>query len=536
MAGARAVFQIGRNSCIPLAGVRMLGSKAWEPTAAHKELVQRLKDPTLLKSQSFIGGSWVDASDEERIDVHDPATGETLASVSHCKGSETRAAIAEASSVFKSWAAKTGKERSQILRKWFELVRDNQEDITTLMTLECGKPLAQSKGEFESGISTMEWCAEEAKRVDGDVICTPAASKRFLVVRQPVGVVGAITPWNFPFSMITRKVSPALAAGCTVVLKPSELTPLTALALAELADRAGMPRGVLNIVVGDAKSIGDELVKSDDVRKIAFTGSTRVGKLLMAGSAATMKKVSMELGGNAPFIVFQDADLAQAAAAVTTSSYRNAGQTCICTNRVFVHESVHDDFVKELVEAVQKLRVGAGMDAATTHGPLIQHSAVETVEAKVQDAISKGATVAVGGKRPEYDASHPLSKGSFYEPTVLTGGDHRHALLPRGDVWPRNPGVQVLYRRGGHPDGKHHRVRPGCLLLHQGPGQGMEDGRGPGVWDGGCERGGHHLGCCPLRRGQALRPGQGGVQVCTGRLPGHEDRVHGPGVLRGGAR
>ncbi|KAK2079858.1 hypothetical protein QBZ16_002253 [Prototheca wickerhamii] len=367
------------------------------------DVLKRLNDPSLLHTESYIGGSWVNAADDDRVEVHDPASGEVLARVTHAKAVETKAAIAEASSVFGMWSAKSGLERSNILRRWFELLRENQDDIATLMVLESGKPLAQAKAEITSGLGSVEWFAEEAKRVDGDILCSPFPNKRYLVMRQAIGVVGAITPWNFPFSMITRKISPALAAGCTVVLKPSELTPLTALAMAELGERAGIPLGVLNVVVGDAKSIGDELIKSDEVRKIAFTGSTRIGKILMAGAASTVKE-----------------DLKAAASQAAASSHRNAGQTCICTNRVLVHESVHDEFVKELVAAVQEFRLGHGTDPSTTHGPLIQPGAVDKVEEKVQDALLKGATVQTGGKRPTFSENSPLNNGFFFEPTVIS--------------------------------------------------------------------------------------------------------------------
>lgn len=378
----------------------------------------QLQDASLLKTNAFVGGEWVEAG--KSFEVLNPATGEPLAEVADCGTVETRTAIAQAAAAFDQWAGQTGKQRSAVLRRWYDEVLAAKEDIAQIMTMECGKPLAEARNEFDSGVESIAWFAEEAKRIDGDVLQTPARDKRFLVLRQPVGVAGCITPWNFPMSMITRKVGPALAAGCTVVLKPSELTPLSALALAELAHRAGMPRGVLNIVPGaDAKAIGDELLRSPDVRKIAFTGSTGVGKYLYAGAAATVKRVSLELGGNAPFIVFEDADLEKAARDVVASSHRNAGQTCICTNRVFVHESVYDAFNDALVARASKLRVGSGMDPGVTQGPLISSVAVERVEAKVQDAVQKGAKVALGGARPDFGAGSPLEKGFFYQPTVL---------------------------------------------------------------------------------------------------------------------
>ena len=329
-------------------------------------------------------------------------------------------AIQEAEDAFKGWSTRTAKSRAAILHRWHQEIWNARDDITRLMTLECGKPLAESRNEFDSGVESISWFAEEAKRINGDVIETPADDKQFFVLKQPVGVVGAITPWNFPFSMITRKVSPALAAGCTVCLKPAELTPLTAFALAELGRRAGMPKGVLNVISGDAVSIGKAFTDSNTVRKIAFTGSTRVGKLLYSASADTMKHVSLELGGNAPYIVFEDANLETAARDVVLSSYRNAGQTCICTNRVFVHESVYEAFNAALVKQVTKLRVGDGLQPGITHGPLISKAAVEQVDIKVQDALGKGGKVLVGGHRPSFDGpSSHLGKGFFYEPTVI---------------------------------------------------------------------------------------------------------------------
>lgn len=355
------------------------------------------------------------------MQVINPATGGTLTHVHNAKAVETCAAIASASAAFGPWSKRTGKDRMGFLRRWQEELIKAKDDIVTLMTLECGKPKAESSNEFSSGLESVSWFAEEARRVHGDVLPTTDRNKRYLVLKQPVGVVAAITPWNFPMSMICRKVSAALAAGCPVVLKPSELTPLTALAIAKAAQRAGFPNGVFNVVCGDnSKAIGDELLKSKDVRKIGFTGSTRVGKMLYAGSANTVKRLSLELGGNAPFIVFEDADIEKAARDVAMSSYRNAGQTCICTNRAFVHEAVYDKFNEALVNKVSKMRLGSGIDPATNLGPLITADARDRVEDKVNDAVSRGATVAIGGKRPAFEESHPLRNGFFYEPTVLT--------------------------------------------------------------------------------------------------------------------
>lgn len=414
--GARAARPITWASSLRTVSVQPMSTAAAEP-----DVFGHLQDTSLLRTQCYVGGQWIDASDGGTLEVLDPATGRCIARVPRCGANETRAAVAAAAAQFEPWAARPAKERSTIMRRWYDLVVGAREDITQLMTLESGKPLAESRGEFDTGVASIEWFAEEAKRTCGDVLESPDRHRRFMVMKHPVGVVAAITPWNFPFSMITRKVSPALAAGCTVVLKPSEMTPLTAFALAELAERAGVPPGVLNVLSGDAKAIGDVMVKSDLVRKIGFTGSTAVGKLLMAGAASTVKRVSLELGGNAPFIVFEDADIEKAARDVVLSSHRNSGQTCICTNRVLVHERVHDAFVASLTAKVSALRVGSGMEQGTTQGPLISAVAVDRVEEKVQDAVSKGAVVACGGRRSQFDKGSALEGGFFYEPTVLTG-------------------------------------------------------------------------------------------------------------------
>lgn len=386
----------------------------------NQSLVNDFQDPSLVKTDAFVGGEWLAASEDNRFDVYNPATGEVITQVADCGAIETKTAIAQASAVFQSWSQHTAKERCTILWRWYHEVKAARDDITRLMTLECGKPLQESRAEFDSGIESISWFAEEARRVTGDVLETAFKDKRYMIIKQPVGVVGAITPWNFPFSMITRKISPALAAGCSVVLKPSELTPLTALALGELANRAGIPRGVINIVPGaNAKLIADELLRSEDVRKIAFTGSTGVGKHLYAQSASTVKRISLELGGNAPFIVFEDADIEKAARDVVASSHRNAGQTCICTNRVFVHASIYDQFNEALTAQASNLKLGSGLDPGTTQGPLITSTAVDRVEEKVKDAVERGARVAVGGNRGSFDPDNPLSNGYFFEPTVL---------------------------------------------------------------------------------------------------------------------
>jgi succinate-semialdehyde dehydrogenase/glutarate-semialdehyde dehydrogenase len=374
-----------------------------------------LQDVALLRQHAFIDGSWVGAEGGGTFPVTNPADGSLLASVADCRAVETKQAIAAADAALPGWRDKTAKDRAAILRKWFDLILLAQEDLAVLMTAEQGKPLAESRGEVAYGASFVEWFAEEGKRVYGDTIPTQAVSRRYLVIKQPIGVVAAVTPWNFPVAMITRKVAPALAAGCTVVVKPATNTPLCALALAELADRAGLPKGVINVVPGCRSSaIGNALMESKVVRKISFTGSTEVGKLLMRQAADTVKKVSLELGGNAPFIVFDDADLDAAVVGAMASKFRNSGQTCVCTNRILVQDKVYDAFAAKLAEAVAKLKVGPGLSEGTTQGPLINVEAVEKVESYIADACGKGAKVIAGGKR------HALG-GSFFEPTILTG-------------------------------------------------------------------------------------------------------------------
>ena len=373
----------------------------------------KLKDPKLFRTRAFSNGAWVNADNESTVNVTNPATGEVLGTVPNMGAAETRRAIAAAAAAFPAWAAKTAKERATLLRRWHDLMLDNRDDLATLMTAEQGKPFAESKGEIAYAASFIEWFAEEAKRVYGDVIPGHQADKRILVLRQPVGVVAAITPWNFPSAMITRKAAPALAAGCTFVGKPASQTPYSALAMAELGARAGIPAGVLNFVTGrDAVAIGGEMTSNPTVRKITFTGSTSVGKKLMAQSASTLKKLSLELGGNAPFIVFDDADLDAAVAGAIASKYRNTGQTCVCANRLLVQSGVYDAFASKLTAAVAKLRVGDGLQGETDQGPLIDTHALEKVEEHIADAVAKGARIVVGGKR------HSLG-GTFFEPTIL---------------------------------------------------------------------------------------------------------------------
>ncbi len=373
-----------------------------------------LKDPTLLRQQCYVDGRWIGADDGGSMPVVDPATGELVGTAPVFHAAETRRAIEAADRALPAWRAKTAKERSAILRKWNDLMLANADDLALILTTEQGKPLAEAKGEITIGAAYIEWFAEEAKRIYGDVIPTIGNDRRLVVVKEPVGVCAAITPWNFPSSMITRKVSPALAAGCTVVIKPAEATPFCAFALAELAHRAGFPPGVLNVITGDAPSIGGEMCANPTVRKVSFTGSTEVGRLLMKQVAPTIKKISLELGGNAPFIVFDDADLDAAAEGAIISKYRNAGQTCVCANRFFVQEGVYEAFARKLAAKVGALKVGRGTESGVTQGPLINADAIAKVEEHMSDATSRGAKVVIGGTR------HALG-GTFYEPTVLTG-------------------------------------------------------------------------------------------------------------------
>ncbi|MBX3657847.1 MAG: NAD-dependent succinate-semialdehyde dehydrogenase [Ramlibacter sp.] len=370
-----------------------------------------LKDPSLLKTDALINGQWVRGS--SRFDVNDPSNGTRLADVANLGPADAEAAIAAANAAWPAWRARTAKERSAILRRWFDLLMANQEDLGRIMTAEQGKPFAEAKGEVAYGASFVEWYAEEAKRVNGETLPQFDNNRRLMVIRQPIGVCAAITPWNFPLAMITRKVAPALAAGCPVVIKPAELTPLTALAAAELAMRAGIPPGVLNLLTADGANsiaVGKVFCASDVVRHISFTGSTEVGRILMAQSAPTVKKLALELGGNAPFIVFDDADVDSAVEGAMASKYRNAGQTCVCANRLYVQDGVYDEFVQKFAERVKALKVGNGFEDGVVQGPLIEDAAVDKVARHVADAVAKGGRVLAGG--------HKL-KGQFFEPTVV---------------------------------------------------------------------------------------------------------------------
>lgn len=372
----------------------------------------QLKDPSLFRQQCYSNGEWTDADNGTTFPVNNPADDAVLGSVPDFGVAETRRAIDAAAAAFPAWAARTAKERAQVLRRWFELIMANQEDLARLMTLEQGKPLSESRGEIAYAASFVEWFAEEGKRVYGDIIPSPQADKRIMVIKQPVGVCAAITPWNFPTAMITRKAAPALAAGCTMVLRPASQTPYSALALAELAARAGFPAGVFSVITGNAQVIGAELTASPKVRKLTFTGSTEVGKELMRQCAGTVKKISLELGGNAAFIVFDDADLDAAVNGALASKYRNTGQTCVCANRLYIQDGIYDAFAARLAEKVRALKVGNGLEDGVVQGPLIDRRALAKVREHIDDALSQGAKVLAGGK------PHALG-GTFFEPTVL---------------------------------------------------------------------------------------------------------------------
>jgi succinate-semialdehyde dehydrogenase/glutarate-semialdehyde dehydrogenase len=383
-----------------------------QAAAVSEAAALSLKDSKLFREQCYIDGVWGDAKDGKTVAVHNPATGSVLGTVPRMGANEAKRAIDAAERALPAWSAKTAKERATILRKWFDLMMANQEDLAQIMTAEQGKPLAESRGEIAYGASFIEWFAEEGKRTYGDTIPSPWADKRIVVMKQPIGVCALITPWNFPNAMITRKAGPALAAGCTVVIKPAGQTPYSALALAELGERAGIPKGVVNILTGDSKAIGAELCANPVVRKLSFTGSTETGRVLMRQCADTIKKLSLELGGNAPFIVFDDADLDAAVDGALASKYRNAGQTCVCANRIYVQDSVYDAFAAKLTEKVKGFKVGAGTEPGVVIGPLIDEQGVKKVEAHVADAVGKGAKVILGGKRHERG-------GLFFQPTVI---------------------------------------------------------------------------------------------------------------------
>ena len=391
-----------------------------------------LKDEYLLRQKCYVGGAWTDADDGSTIPVTNPATGETLGTVPRMGAAEARRAVEAAQAAWPAWRKRTAKDRSVILRRWFDLVMANQEDLAVLMTAEQGKPLAESRGEIAYAASFIEWFAEEGKRIYGDTIPPHAADRRIVVIKEPIGVVAAITPWNFPAAMITRKAGPALAAGCPVVLKPATATPFSALALAELGERAGLPAGVFNVITGASGPIGRELTTNPLVRKVTFTGSTEIGKQLMGQCASTVKKVSLELGGNAPFVVFEDADLDAAVAGAIASKYRNSGQTCVCTNRFLVQEPVYADFAERLAAAVARLKVGDGLKGDAQQGPLIDTNAVLKVEEHIADALAKGGRVVAGGKR------HALG-GTFFQPTIIADATPEMAVAREETFGPLAP-------------------------------------------------------------------------------------------------
>lgn len=391
-----------------------------------------LKDMQLFRQQAYINGEWRDADNKQLVDVYNPATEELLGGVPNMGQTETQLAISAAEKALPKWRALTAKQRGAYLRAWFELIMANQDDLARLMTLEQGKPLNEAKGEIAYAASFIEWFAEEAKRVYGDTIPGHLADKRLLVIKQPIGVTAAITPWNFPAAMITRKAGPALAAGCTMVLKPASQTPFSALALAELAQRAGIPAGVFNVVTGSASEIGGELTSNPIVRKLSFTGSTDVGRKLMAKCAPDIKKVSLELGGNAPFIVFEGADLDAAVEGAIQSKYRNNGQTCVCSNRFYIHDSIYDAFATKLIESVKKLKVANGLVEGAQLGPLIDSKAADKVQEHINDAVAKGAKIVLGGK------THTLG-GTFFEPTILVDMPFNAAVAKEETFGPLAP-------------------------------------------------------------------------------------------------
>ena len=389
--------------------------------ATVTEPPRSLEDLGLFHQDLFIGGQWKSASDDGRIEVKDPATGQTIANVAYATVEDTRNAIEAARASFHDWATKTAVERAAVLRRWYELIIDNVDDLAAILTAEQGKPLAEAEGEIRYGAAFIEWFAEEGKRIYGETIPTNVSSRRLLAIRQPVGVTAAITPWNFPMAMIARKVGPALAAGCTMVIKPASETPLSALALADLANQAGLPAGVLSVLPGSGSVVGQELATNPTVKALSFTGSTEVGKHLLTLTAGTVKKVAMELGGNAPVLVFDDADLDVAVTGTIASKFRNTGQTCVCANRIYAQSGVYDEFVDRLTEAVVNLKVGNGFDTSTDQGPLINEAAVMKVEEHVKNAVDLGGRITVGGSR------HGLG-GTFYEPTVVADATHEMAI------------------------------------------------------------------------------------------------------------
>ena len=458
------------------------------------------KDADLFRQQALIGGMWREADTKAVVDVINPASLSVLGTVPDMGGDETRAAIDAAAEAFKSWKKKTHAERAGLLERWHDLIRQHEQDLALLLTLEQGKPLAEALAEIRYGASFVKWFAEEARRIGGSTIPSPTADRRILVLKEPVGVCAIITPWNFPNAMITRKVAPALAAGCTVVIKPSEFTPFSALALCVLAERAGIPAGVINIVTGMPAEIGKELMANETVRKISFTGSTRVGALLMRGAADSIKRLSLELGGNAPFIVFDDADLDNAVEGVIVSKFRNGGQTCVCANRILVQEGVYDAFAEKLSQRVARMKVGAGTDEGTEIGPMINAAAIDKIERHIADAKEKGAQIIA--------QSEAVPDGKQYaRPSRAGRGHYRDAAGIGRDV--RSGGAAFSLRDGGrgHHDRERYAVRPCRLLLHRQPQAVMACCRGAGVRYGRAQHR-HDLDRgCAFRRCEAVRSG-----------------------------
>ncbi len=476
-----------------------------------------LKDPSLFRQANHIDGKWVEAESGRTIAVKNPATGEVIGEVPALSAGETRRAIEAAHRAQPGWRAHTAKERAAILRRLSDLMLANTDDLAIIMTAEQGKPLAESRGEIAYAASFIEWFAEEGKRVYGDTIPQNVRGRRIMVLKEPIGVFAAITPWNFPAAMITRKTGPGWAAGCTGVVRPASQTPFSALAIAVLAERAGFPPGVCNVITGPAGETGGELTSNPLVRKLTFTGSTEVGAKLLAQCAPTVKKTSMELGGNAPFIVFDDADLDEAVEGAIASKYRNTGQTCVCANRMLVQDGVYERFAEKLLAAVAKLKVGNGMEEGVTQGPLINADAVRKVEDHIADATAKGARIATGGKR------HALG-GNFFEPTVLVDVPRAADDLPRRDVRPGRAAVPLQDRGGGDRDGQRHRVRPRRVFLRPRRRPRLPRGRGAGIRHRRHQRG-HHLDRGgAVRRHEVVRPGPRGFEIRHRGLSGDQIR------------
>ena len=480
----------------------------------------QLSDPSLIKDRCYLGGEWVAADSGETIPVTCPANGEVLSEVPKMGAAETARAIEAARAAWPAWRARTAKDRAAVLRRWSDLLLANQDDLGALMTLEQGKPLAEAKGEVAYAASFIEWFAEEARRVYGDTIPAPNPDWRIVVTREPVGVTAAVTPWNFPAAMITRKAGPALAAGCPMVVKPATATPLSALALAELAERAGVPAGVFSVITGKSAEIGREMTSNPVVRKFSFTGSTEIGKQLMVQCAGTVKKVSLELGGNAPFIVFDDADLDAAVDGAVASKFRNMGQTCVCANRVLVQDVVYDEFTARLGQAVSAMKVGNGLDAGVVQGPLIDMAAVEKVEEHIADALDKGARVVVGGDR------HTLG-GTWFQPTVLADVTPDMKIAREETFGP----VAPLFRFEGEGrcgrDCKRHRVWTRELFLQPRHRTHLARLRRAGVRDGRRELGDPVGGGGPVRRGQGVRDRSRGLLPGPRRVPRDQVPLHG---------